>query len=1261
MKKLKARFGLLAASLGLASVPLYAATTVTNIPVVHGAWTFIGVPGFQNFGASSSTQAAWGDSAVRIIDGVGALYQVSDLEVPTWDGNVSDAVSTTTESAINDSSTPRQVDLGAGVGSDIYGTVAVMTLGQDTTNFISSDTEHFGATITALEWTPKVKVTTGSIRTMYIKSPDAGAPDIKIMYQADHEGDTFLIQYETGAATALTESDNTTYEGTFNREYTYDNAAVLGTDFAVSVVDTSLSGGNSVSKIMHAFDMNLANNEMNGTTRGEIEPNTVFETFNGSSYPYTGTSPSLRNDLDGNMTVLRWSAAAQIWEQFRASYDGTTATTSSANDFDEFEQGRGYWVKVDRDQGASFAAPSGFVLGYDSAANIDHTAIEDGISDGWNMLSFGDEYFAYSVTGMFLTGNHADLNITDTYGATRVNFTDINATIAPAVSCKTINASLDSKNSIGYTNFNLRCIPSQGTGIALISTRRFTAQTGGTAPTALDGSGSLVALADGTASVPNVYRSDYGTKAVVIEPNMYYKSVTTVDGNISVEFPLNSVGAAYAAVGATTATNITNVGTAMTTAAAGLHTDVATRVLNLDMDFDDVANDPGDALLLASNFRFFVKDATLVRTFAYDSTRADSTRTNAGSADNYTSDNNTTARVIGATTTTLIRIVDDNLTGTAARIDAVAGTTDVNATKMEGDEDNTTIMVHYTGSQVAANSRIAKVDLQEQGYLWDVLTEVRCSAYPTTITDGTGECNASTRGAIGKVWDISALVNFTKDSNTTNGFDGNYSGEFTSMVTQDLRNAPAFAQNFPISGPLFDIKTTYGKQAELIITGQTEATDATNMAGFVSWKQIDVSKDPTEWYDNDDQYELFWTEKEKGYWVYLNGTATNDLSFVGTPTISGTPYSHFNNYFSGTSTSATTQNQLNHTLTVEVSGVTTYGQATANNDAFEVYADINGYTTSFQRTGSTNNFTIPLNSHETAGLDFDAGEVTITITTAEASGKVTSTTYSLDYAKPVISAVSLSSSTASVTITNGTTAAEEIHVYTGDINDSNYGTSVATNWGGSVTVSGDTTAVNLGSLGIVFPSAFTSITGLDVTAYDSAPEQLAQGIVKDMRFTAKDAGDLYSNQEKLGYIPFYASSGILASSSSTTYDSNPKVYDANGALDSAYTGTTGGANDGVQLKSASTATLTCAYAHNEVELNEAVANLRDIVLSDGTMIGTIMYMNDYNDQPFICQTSGSLYVGVFLEDGALNTGNAQATSQRIIVNQVLGATSTVAK
>jgi hypothetical protein len=543
-------------------------------------------------------------------------------------------------------------------------------------------------------------------------------------------------------------------------------------------------------------------------------------------------------------------------------------------------------------------------------------------------------------------------------------------------------------------------------------------------------------------------------------------------------------------------------------------------------------------------------------------------------------------------------------------------------------------LLYYNGTDSTDASRAGTVDLQEWGSGYDVFREQYAE----------NETNATAKGAITNVWQISTIVEAQNDMNASGGYSGNY-GSISPDVS-DLRFNALYAENFPVSGPLYQLKSDLGVKAESIITGQTASTGS-----FISWKQIDVSKDADEWYDTDDQFELFWTEKEKGYWIYVEGTATNDLT-IDTPTITGSTYAHFNNTFTGASTTANTTNHLNKALHVTVNNLTGKG-ANANTDAFEVYATVAAVTTSFERDGAGDAFSLLLNSHETNGIAFDDGQITITVVGAEGSGKKVSTTYILDYSKPVISGTSISGSTVTVSVTNGD--ATELHVYSGDINDSSYGAVGTTNWADDFTVAGEDTDVNLGTVSSLrFATAFESNSSAYQNpdwALNTLTELISEGIIRDVRIVAKDDADLYSNQERLYYLPWQSGTGVLSDSSTvgdSTYDSGPVVYTGAGDVNASYDGTV---NDGVQLSGNGSA-ITCVYPHENVDYTENTGEPRLLVTSSGSTVGSIIYSPDLAGNPLVCQTGGTLYV-----TGFAAAGEAAPNTDRLILVPVSSSVS----
>jgi hypothetical protein len=641
-------------------------------------------------------------------------------------------------------------------------------------------------------------------------------------------------------------------------------------------------------------------------------------------------------------------------------------------------------------------------------------------------------------------------------------------------------------------------------------------------------------------------------------------------------------------------------------------------------------------------------------------------------------DENTTIKIIGKLTNTTT-MVDDNLSDTALNINGLAnGTTEINASVIDSigstaDHNRTTMVLYYTGAKRTHNARISYFSLQEQANGQDVFMEVPVNGSISSVAldnrtnDGSAQTDLLVNvknpfyGGIAKVWQISDLAS-SKQSWSTGGVntDGNYSTTFIgAKSTSDLKYQALFAESYPTSGPLYDLVTTYGKKPELIITGHTEAGGAEegntigsgqagSLGSYVSWKQLDATINPKEWYDADNQFELFWTEKEKGYWVYLNGASSNNLTLGASLTLSKASYTYFNNYF-GSSSTTTTRNHIDYTATVSTSGLFSAADTIANTDAYEVFATINGNKVNLERASGGTSFTFKISSHETPGIDFDYGTIDIVITAALASGQKVSQTYSVDYNKPVIESVTANGAVFSTTIANAD--ATEIQVYAGDINDSSYGTTTATNGGltpstkyaGTVSVTQVTTDVNVGGYSaFVFPTSIAGDTAagtapLATTDYDAQTEQSARGLVSEVHMVAKDSENLYSDQYKAAYIAFYSGSAVLSSQSSgngetgaTGWDIHPVVYNTDGTVNTNYDGGDIGIDDGVQLKSAIDGTdITCVYAHNDnVVLDQGAILTNNLVIGSST-VGVIGYRSEMDRKPFYCTTNGLLYVGQF--------------------------------
>jgi hypothetical protein len=1219
MKRLKMLFGVFAVALGISALSLNAAAI--QVPVVHQAWTFIGVTGFQQLSGASACGTGW-DSGDTIIadctDGHDANCLQAGLEVPTWDYNASNQAVTPTNWYTPVLSTDNMT-----FGTGVYGTVGLMVI--DNINGDSTDQA-------AISYSAITKDFESPIRTMYITTDSSLLePNIKIQYQALYEGEKFYLRLGTTSS-----DDNETYEGTFSRQYTWDDSAVLGSDF--NLWTAASAGSSGISGVIEAFDMNLSDNNWSNLDDMDTAAN----------------SSPIRGWLDGNLTVITWDAATQDWQVARWQGTGTYSTSEaagdSANDFSIFVPGKGYWVKLDRTGGANYNDPSGFILG-EASSTIDYSSLTQthstygtesySLADGWNMLAFGDEYLRHSATGAIVTpnGTNTDINITDTYGAVTISVKLSNG--SAEVNCTTFNQQLENNATWWNTQMRIKCLPTNNGEMILLSDRKFYVNYA-TAPTNLIGTALQTVAVDTNGTVTYPYATEYGEYALVVQPNPLWGSEIGTDGNMTIICPEQSYSdGGDTTITGTAATDAPNIETELDSCVG---TSATGKAYAVDMNYSGTTN----AVLMAADQRFGVRDHTMVRVYNYDSDNADIKILGSGN-DNGTADNNSTFTIVGTTSNTGVVLVDDELNTTVAYINQAG--TDVNATKLDGEDSNVSFMIWSPTATYP--------DLQEHGSpQGDVFTEV--------YTDS----NGTYKGAISNVWQVSDIAGADAPYNSTTGIsDGNYTlAEWDTPATTDLKYHVVYVENFPNSGPLYSLNTADVKP-ELFITGQTEATSGsyTSLGGFISWKSIDVTRQPETWYDAENEYDLFWTEKEKGYWVYLDGSAEADqitiASEIYMPT-NGVVH-HFNNTI--TSFRATTNNHLKWRLDVNLSNVPDYdGSVTTTdaNDAIEVFATINGKRTNMLPSNAlstnTRNFTMSLQDYEVSGVQDikdSSSDKYITITAVDGLGHTTTSTLLMDYTKPTIDSLSFAGTTYTLNVTDATSA----KMYINDINDSVGGNNDEDSNVSYATVSAGVATIDVSTVsGLSFPTGISTTVLYDTTSYDTISEQLTQGLVNDLRFVSIDENDLYSNQYQSYYAAVYAGTSIL-SDSDTTWDSTPNVYNASGENNTSgyqtywdtITGTTGQEYDtGVQLKTVTSgdAILIAYKTEDNAKLSSDTVTTANINVA-GTTVGAVSWVSLYDNDVFYVYYDSKLYVGFF----------DSRSGQDIEIQEMTGVTQTIVK
>jgi len=168
-------------------------------------------------------------------------------------------------------------------------------------------------------------------------------------------------------------------------------------------------------------------------------------------------------------------------------------------------------------------------------------------------------------------------------------------------------------------------------------------------------------------------------------------------------------------------------------------------------------------------------------------------------------------------------------------------------------------------------------------------------------------------------------------------------------LSSDLQFNPVYTPNYVTDGPLYTMRNA-GFDMKAMVTGSAEIT-----TGTIDWASIDLTRKPSEWLASQD-YNLFQTDEESGYWVYLvSNTEANPLSITKS-TFTPVYTSHFN-------ADNSTFNNIAGQISVEVSGLPQIGD-TNYDDSAVVTALVNGQTVNLVKTSTNNVYSGDISSYE---------------------------------------------------------------------------------------------------------------------------------------------------------------------------------------------------------------------------------------------------------------------------------------------------------
>lgn len=448
---------------------------------------------------------------------------------------------------------------------------------------------------------------TEPVRSMYIRV-NSDTPNLKFNYKASLEGKTMEI---------MVNNDTTKkYQVTISSEFTYSNAAIAQ--------DATGSGASTtpLTKIVDVFDRDASDNPTDAAR------------WDKTKHRDQSSAVSLAD-------FYHFNALTQQWEVFKLN------NVASANDFDTFSAGEGYWGRVDKGDNPPTNDADGataLVLGKSGNTSQDQLpAVYSGkLTKGWNLLSFDDikPYIRHASTGMILDGlaNGDDLTIVDDSGAYSFTISDVDMDGDGGLDADDIrlfNVAVESARLRGALpeSFHLKALLDPGSSKwILISDKKFSlSSTNSTASvTTLYGNdpyvnGTRTTVSSLSGAGANV-TSAYGEYMLIAKPLVGDK---TADQSADNEGTTTGYGFAKIRFGYYTndglnPTQMTTSGNSVADVASTIDSynptpDFNPKAIALDMDYDGNADD----VLIVCNIPFYIMDNTFARVYNFDSSQAD--------------------------------------------------------------------------------------------------------------------------------------------------------------------------------------------------------------------------------------------------------------------------------------------------------------------------------------------------------------------------------------------------------------------------------------------------------------------------------------------------------------------------------------------------------------------------------------------------------------------------------------------------------------
>ncbi|MDR2153133.1 MAG: hypothetical protein LBO72_09950 [Helicobacteraceae bacterium] len=1183
------------------------------IKVNPDQWQLIGITGYYNIETKGDSNTSSADLANGAL-GQAVVDLRDDNDNISWDANAtspSDYNKGNWNAQFSDAQDAPTLGVNAptentGLGSPYHSIVGLRTL---RVGSIQKTVISFARPTAPAETNGKEYG--ASLISLYLVSPYSnGEPDVMVIFAANLLNQTFKISFKNNVTSKWSFQDpdaaDIVYQGKFSYDATYDNPLRIGSGLTRVLPTSTTTAGSSSGyrSFANTIDLNVSDNI--AEKFGELNT-TNFQAFEGNftAYQYDAVQKlwkiaTINNAPDGGFGLQTVSALGE---------KGNAGSTNKVQDyvkgdFASWEKGYGYWVRIFDDANPSTTGikGKGDLPGILANEQINGAGDYNGlIQNGWNLLAFEDGTLRYTASGFKISNATSVLQVVSPFGDSNVSF----PSALTSADCLAFNTNAQISNNGSANALEVTCL-SDGTNAYLISSKPFYIITSGATGT-VTGIESLAGykyqttdLVDINGSLaPTALRTKLGEYALLVELNNKDYNLSN-GGALPVD---NALGVGVPSwygkpIKSTNPFDITKVVPDFASQ-VNINAGDNARAVYVDSSSSEVDR----LLLLAANTRFYVRDNVAIRVFKLKSGEE---ANNSVLSIDYGGASHKTATIVGTSWVggqpdcpTLLSAVKP-----ASATAVVAGCLDGNNS-----------IGYFSDSQF--NFDVKEINAQNGGgqLLVDVYTDK----------------NGSVSGALKKVIQPSDLKKANFDGGTANW----------SPSVSNLTYTSVWAEDFPTNGPLYYLASN-GFKPEMILTGVTsDNTDPTfttgNAPGTISWKALDTTRDPKAWFDSANDFELFWTEKERGYWVYaesgyVNQVAVNDVNLNQTSVVT----KHFNNT-EKVGDEIAVFNWIDAYVSASVSGLTRPGYTSG--ETYTVRARLDSdfipLTTTGAISGSSATFTAALNDFEVAGLR-PTGPKDLNVTATDGLGGNATGGVQIRYVQPATPTISFSGDT--LTLSSNTYATQAI-VFVGDVSDEKNGYAQRVYNKPLQNQSDGNGTVALKEIAVTYPAQLAeqpvSATRHIMADYnDTNKDMLTDLRVAVATRDADDSLSVYSNIRQVNYVPAYSDTFYVYSKGEhnatkhwTSFGDALVGYETNTTDDIAFRGANGGE-------------LTLVY--QPLNPNQGLANQapKHVDIKAGGRNAQIQYLSKYEGKVFYVYDhsgGGSWYYGVFPGDEGGNT------------------------